>query len=185
LRRWRRLIRRWRGGAAADDLLWLGSRRRRRGTALFLRRGVRFWRGRRLLGRSRAGGGRLLALAPGFRGVLRLRLLGRRSSSGRRRSRLGVLLIDLLLRGALVQTLRYALLEAGYAFGEHRLALARQLFLGVEEIEQIGWIEAAHAAGAAGQRARQGDDDSSGDQTLRAAHGRFLTQLCFLPSAFR
>src|SRR5213078_5318477 len=135
------------------------------------------------LRRSPAGGGRLLALALGFRGVLRFRLLGRRSGGGRRRS-LGVLLIDLLLRGALVQTLRHTLLEAGHAFGEHRLALARQLFLGVEEIEQIGWIEAAHAAGAAGQRARQRDDDSSGDQTLGAAHGRFLIQLFFPAVSF-
>src|SRR5260370_38496148 len=183
-RRWRRLIGRRRGGAAADDLLWLGSGRRRGGAALFLRRGIRVWRGCGFLRGSRAGGRRLLALALRFRGVFRFRLLGRRSGGGRRR-RLGVLLIDLLLRGALVQTFRHALLEARHTLGKHRLAFARQLFLGVEEIEQIGRIETAHAAGAAGQRARQRDDDCSCDQTLRAAHGRFLTQLFFLPSAFR
>src|SRR6476469_3230787 len=183
-RRGRRLIRRWRGGAAADDLLRLGSRRRRRGAALFLRRrGVRVRRGCGLLGGSRAGGGRLLALALGFRAGFRLRLFGRRSRGGS--SRRGVLLIDLLLRGTLVQILRHALLEARHTVREYRLAFARQLFLGVEEVEQIGRIEVAHAAGAAGQRARQGDDDSGGDQALREAHGRFLTQLYFLPSAFR
>ena len=87
-------------------------------------------------------------------------------------------------RRALVQILRHALLEARHAVGENRLALARQLFLGVEQIEQIARIEAAKAAGAAGQRARQRDQDGSSDQTLRAAHGRFLTQLVFSAVSF-
>ena len=66
-----------------------------------------------------------------------------RSSSRRRRcgGGLRVLLVDLLLTRALVEILRHALLEAGHAVGEYRLALARQLLLGVEEVEQIGRIE--------------------------------------------
>src|SRR5258705_13926000 len=35
----------------------------------------------------------------------------------------------------------------------------------------------ANATAGATQRARQRDEDSGGDQTLRAAHGRFLTHL--------
>ena len=45
-------------------------------------------------------------------------------------------------------------LQARNAVGENRLAFARQLFLGVEPVQQIGRIEApAETAGAAGQHA--------------------------------
>ena len=107
----------------------------------------------RRLSRRRGGGRRLLAL--GFRGVLRFRLLAaaalRRPQPGRSAGRSAP-------ARALVQFLRHALLEARHALGENRLALARQLLLGVEEIEQIGRIPIAHAA-AARQRARQRDED--------------------------
>src|SRR5712671_427305 len=164
----RRSIRRRRGGATADDLLRFWRRRRSRSAALLVRRGV----GIGGLGRRCRG---LLALALRLRGALRLRL--RRWRGGSRRG-LRVLLVDLLLAGALVEILRHALLEARHAFGEDRLALARKLFLGVEEIEQIGRIETAHAAtAAAGQRAGQRDDDGKGDQAFRSAHGQCLVQL--------
>src|SRR4051794_17774215 len=161
----RRSIRRRRGGAAADDLLRFWRRRRSRGAALFVSRGI----GIGGLGRLRRG---LLALALRFRGALRLRFRRRRGGRGLR-----VLLVDLLLAGALVEILRHALLEARHAFGEYRLALARKLFFGVEEVEQIGGIEIGDAtATAAGQRAGQRDDDGKGDQAFRSAHGQCLVQ---------
>src|SRR5581483_11915733 len=153
----RRRIRigRWRRGALARDLLRLGRGRRSR--RLFGRLGFAIDLGGRGSLLRRSG---LLALA-----LLRC-LLGRR---GRWRGRL---LRDrrnvLLLLGALVEILRHALLEAGDAIGEDGLALARQLLLGVEPVEQIGRIEvAAETAGAARKRARNRDQDGSCDQTLR------------------
>src|SRR5712671_2766138 len=170
-----RRIRRRRGGAPPNDFLGLGSRRRSGGAAVFRGRhiGIRPGGSRVRRGR-RTGGGRLLALACGFGSALRFRLLWSRRGCGGRG--LGVLLVQLLLRRALVQFLRHTLLEARHAIGENRLAFARQLLLGVEEIEQVGRIPVAKTARAAGQDARQRDNDSGGDQTLRAAHGRFLTQ---------
>src|SRR5205085_9077041 len=79
---------------------------------------------------------------------------------------------DLLLARALVEILRHALLEPGHALGEDRLALARQLLLGVHPVEQVGRIEIGDAAtAAAGQRAREGDADGECDEAFRSAHG--------------
>ena len=117
--------------------------------------------------------GRRLALL-GFRGTLRFRILRRGRGVGRLSS-LSLLLL-LLFDLALVQILGHALFEAWHALGEHRLAIAWQLLLGVEEVQQIGRIEAA-AAGAAAKHPRKRDEDGSCDQTLRSAHGRSLKQL--------
>src|SRR5258705_13014417 len=121
LSRRRRLIGRGRGGPLARDLGRLGRRWRGGGAALFLRGGVGV--------RSRRGGG-LLAL--GFRATLRFRFFRRRRSCG---GSLCVRVVD-LLAGASVEILRHALLKAGHAFGEHRLAGTGQLLLGIEEVEQ-------------------------------------------------
>ncbi|MBN9015443.1 MAG: hypothetical protein J0H25_20985 [Rhizobiales bacterium] len=64
----------------------------------------------------------------------------------------------------LVEFFRHALFEAGNAFGENRLAVSRQLLLGVEYVEHIGRIEAARAA--SGQHARYGDQDGDSDQAM-------------------
>src|SRR5438552_595889 len=159
-------IGRRRGGTAAHDLLRLWRRRRRSRAALVIRCCIGVRSGRR--GRGRCG---LLALALRFRGVLLLRLRRRRGGSR-------VLLVELLLAGALVEILGHALLEAGHAFGEHRLAVARKLLLGVEKVEHVGGIEIGHAAtAAAGQRAGKRGDDGKGDQVFRSAHGQCLAQL--------
>ena len=50
---------------------------------------------------------------------------------------LRILLVELLLARALVEILRHALFEARHALRENRLAFARKLFLGIEEVEQI------------------------------------------------
>src|ERR1022692_4041170 len=87
LRRLRGLlrIRRWRGGAPPNDFLGLGSRRRGSRAAVFRRRHIGIRPGGSGVRRgSRAGGGRLLALACGFGGALRFWLLRRRSGGGRR-----------------------------------------------------------------------------------------------------
>src|SRR5207244_3190968 len=119
------------------------------------------------LGRGRGDGRALLALF-GLRGLFRFRRLGSRRCSGGSSS-LGALLVLLLLR-ALVEVLWHALFESRHAVGENRLALARQLLLGVEEIQQIGRIETAKAAGAAAKRARNRHQDTGCDKTLRKAH---------------
>src|SRR5258705_4813631 len=156
-----RLIGRRRGGALARDLGRLGRRWRGGGAALFLGGGVGV--------RSSCGGGGLLAL--GFRATLRFRFLHRRSSCS---GGVCVRIVD-MLAGAFVEILRQALLKAGHAFGEHRLAVTGQLLLGIEEVEQIGRVEIASAATAC-QRARKRDEDGGCDQTLRAAHTGFPTQ---------
>ena len=71
--------------------------------------------------------------------LLRLGLWRRRGQGLRVR-------IVLLLLRALVELLRHALLEARHTVGENRLAFARQLLLGVEPVEKIGWIEIASEA---------------------------------------
>ena len=146
---------------------------RRRGLA------VRF--GRRLIG-GRGGCGRglsALAALPGRR--RRLRRLG---CGGR-----SVLLVELLLPLGivLVEIFRNALIEARHAAGEHRLALTRQLLLGIEPVEQIGRVEVgAETARAAGKHARKRDEQRGCDQTERAAYGRSLGQtLSSRPSALR
>ena len=116
--------------------------------------------------------------------ALRFRLLGRRGRGGRRG--LGVLLIDLLLPPSPCTTP-----SARPARGPARLrgtpACVRPA--------AFSWCRGSRAnrwdrncscrrqqpASAPDKR----DDDSGGDQTLRAAHGRFLTQLFIPPSALR
>ena len=98
--------------------------------------------------RRRAAAARLLPLAPDFD-------FGSAGGGAAAAAACGVLLVDLLLAGALVEILRHALLEARHAFGEHRLAIARQFFLGVEEVEHDRWDRNCMPPAAAGQRARQ------------------------------
>jgi hypothetical protein len=88
------------------------------------------------------------------------------------RSLLRALALDILL----VEIARHALLKTGDAVGEHRLAVAGQLLLGVEEVEHVGRVPAGHAA-AARERAGQRDQDGGGNEALHRAHGRLLTQL--------
>src|SRR3954470_12404610 len=159
------LIGRRRGGALAHDLLpgWR-SGRGRRGLGLGL--AIDFAGGR--LSRRDGCGGRLPGL---FRlGTLRRLRLGRRLGGQSRDG--GSVRIGLLLR-ALVHVLRNALLEARHAFREHRLAVARQLLLGIEEVEHVARIE----AGATAQHAREGDQDGGCDQAWRAAHIGISSQL--------
>src|SRR3954468_24300107 len=161
-----RLIGRRRGGALAHDLLpGRRSGRGRRGLGLGL--AIDFAGGRP--GRRDGRTGRLPGL---FRlGTLRrLGWLGQRLGGQSRDG--GAVRIGLLLR-ALVHILRNALLKARHAFREHRLAVARQLLLGIEEVEHVARIE----AGATAQHAREGDQDGGCDQAWRAAHIGISSQL--------
>src|SRR4051794_30706308 len=170
LRRLRRgRIGRRRGGSPAHDLLRLWSRRRGGSRALFLRCSLGIGCGSRRGGSACA----LLAFALGFRAAFQLRLFGGLSSGCR--SCRSILLLP-LLDAALVQVLRHALLQPWHTLREDGLALAWQFFLCIEPVEQVRRIEVAKAGAAAGQRARQRDDDGGGNETLRA-HGRFSTQL--------
>src|SRR6185312_15743189 len=165
-----RLIRRRRGGAFAHDPGRLGRRRGGCGAALLIGRGI-------CVGR-RGGGGRGL-LAPGFRAALGFRFFHRRWRGGG-----GLRVRIVLLAGAPVEILRHALLQARHAVGEDRLAVTGQLLLGVEEVEQVGWIETGRAA-TAGQRTRKRDEDGGCDQTLRAAHTGFPLKSVVRVSSWR
>src|SRR6185437_6382181 len=117
----------------------------------------------------------------------RRRRLRRRGCGGGRRVLLVELLLLLPLDIVLVEILRNALIEAGHAVGEYRLALARQLLLGIKPVEHVGWIEVrAKTARAAGKHARERDEQRGCDQTVRAAYGRSLGQThSSRPSALR
>src|SRR6185437_14105739 len=160
----RRLILRQRSRAAMNEPLRLGSRRCGGRAA--------FFGGCDVLGRSSAGG--RFALCP--RSCRLLGLFSRRSYDGRSCGLL--LLLLLLLNVAFVKLLRHTLLDARNAVRENWLALARQLLLGVEEVEHIGRIPIGQAAAAASQDAAKRDQNGGGDQSLRAAHKRFLIQTC-------
>src|SRR6185437_3234846 len=138
-----------------------------------------------LIGGRRGGGCVLLALAALLARGGRRRRLRRRGCGGR-----CVLLVELLLLPldiVLVEILRNALIEAGHAVGEYRLALARQLLLGIKPVEHVGRIEvSAETARAAGKHARERDEQRGCDQTVRAAYGRSLGQThSSRPSALR
>ena len=162
----RRLIGRRRGGALAHDLGRLGRRRRGGGAAFLLGRGVGV--------RSAAAGAR--PACPWLSRHASISVLPPAAGSCSLRVR-----VVNLLTGALVEILRHALLKARHAFGEHRLAVAGQLLLGIEEVEQVGRIEIASAA-TAGQRAGKRDEDSGCDQTLRAAHTGFPNRFAGISS---
>src|SRR5882672_5406977 len=141
------------------------SARRRPGRLLLLRLRLlaRPWR-RRLLGRLL----RLLRRRLGGRGGARLRDLARLGFGFGFWFGLGLLgallrrrggLIDLLLRllVALHQLGRDALGHARHAFREDRLAIARQLGLGVPELEVLHRLAAAERAAERHQKKRQSD----------------------------
>src|SRR4029078_5153500 len=83
--------------------------------------------------------------------------------------------------------LGHALFEPRYAIRKNRLAFARQLLLGVEEIQQVARVPIVETARAARERARERDEHCSCDQALRAVHGRFPTAhlLRFCSSSWR
>ena len=89
----------------------------------------------------------------------------------------------LLLRAPLYNSFGTPCSRPGTPSGKTGLRSPGSFFLVSRKSSISRRIPIAHAAGAAGQRAGQRDEDCSCDQTLRAAHGRFLTQLDFLPSA--
>lgn len=91
------------------------------------------------------------------------RRLGRRRRRGLDRRRL--LLLKLLpVDVFLIELFRHALLKTRDAFRENRLAISRQLLLGVEYIEHIGGIEAARATSR--QNTRYGNQDGGSDQAM-------------------
>ncbi|MGB5904720.1 MAG: hypothetical protein WBH00_17910 [Xanthobacteraceae bacterium] len=91
------------------------------------------------------------------------RRLGRRRRRGLNRRwllRLKLLPVDVFL----IEFFRNALLETRDTFRENWLAIARQLFLGVEHIEHIGGVEAARTASR--QSTRNSNQDGGSDQAM-------------------